>query len=283
MGSSNRFMTGEKNFTQAKKSFLKRFWWAFLILGAITMMGAILVLQEVTVKVSDTDTKSPPQFIQADFIDLDRIVAITKFRSNSGHDFSQGTGETCRSMKHYFNVQLTAEADRLISQNNGFPPGPNGKNDIKIYSPVDGKIIRIEAEQYPIGEQIYIQPDAYPSYTIRLFHVYKLGGTTKGKKVKAGEHIGNIGQYQNTEIAIESRQGFKNKLISYFDVMPDSIFAKYQTLGIKDRNELIITKEYRDAHPLQCNGEQFAVNYDNDQTSENFVFLPGYKGFRSGY
>lgn len=244
----------------------KWFKWVLLGVSVLIVLGVILSFLKPN-KIGEF------QFIQADFIDLDRIVAISKFRSNSGHDFSKGTGETCRSMKHYFNVQVTAEGERLRNQNNGFPPGPDGKNDIKIYSPVDGKITQIKADQMSLGEQIYIQPDLNSDYTIRLFHIYKLDGVTKGKKVKAGEHIGNIGQYQNTDIAVESKQG----LVSYFEVMPDTIFAKYQALGVKNRNELIITKEYRDAHPLQCNGEQFAVNYDNNQTSENFVFLPGYR------
>lgn len=251
----------------------KWFRWILVGIGVLVILGVILsFLKPDGVKEGNVAA----QFIQADFIDLEKIVAISKFRSGSGHDFSSGS-ETCRSMKHYFNVQNTAEGERLRILNNGIPPSPDGKTDIKIYSPVNGKIKTIVAEQYPIGEQIYIQPDGYSDYTVRLFHIYKLEGVKEGKTVKAGEQIGNIGQYQNTDIAIETKRGFKPNFISYFEVMPDSIFAKYQALGIKDRNELIITKEYRDTHPLQCNGEQFAVNNDSSQTVENFVFLPGYK------
>ncbi len=255
--------------------------WVLLGIGALVILGLVFVLlgpRGLNKGISDSDAL--PQFIQADFIDLEKIAAISKFRSNSGHDFSGGTGETCRSMKHYFNVANSTEGERLRAQNNGFPPPPDNKTDIKIYSPVDGKITGIKADQMPLGEQIYIVSDKYPEYTIRLFHIYKLDGVTKGKKVKAGEQIGVIGQYQNTDIAVEKRQGFKNNLFSYFEAMPDSIFAKYLARGAKDRSDFIITKEYRDAHPLQCNGEQFAVNYDNNQTSENFVFLSGYENFR---
>jgi len=149
------------------------------------------------------------QFIQADFIELDKIASISKFRSGSGHDFSIGTDETCRSMKHYFNVPHFEEGERLRQQNNGLPPKPDGKGDIKIYSPVDGKIASIETEQMPIGEQIYIEPDSAPGYIIRLFHIYKLEGVKAGKVIKAGEQIGVIGQYQNTDIAIEKRSGFR--------------------------------------------------------------------------
>lgn len=248
------------------------FKWVLLGIGVLLIAGVLFVfLKHEGVK----EGSAPPQFIQADFIDLDKTVAISKFRSGSGHDFASG-GETCRSMKHYFNVQNTAEGERLRTLNNGLPPGPDGKNDIKIYSPVDGKITSIRSDQ-TIGEQIYIEPKNAPNYTIRLFHIYKLEDVKVGQTVKAGEQIGNIGQYQNTDIAIESGQGFKPNFISYFNVMPDSIFAEYLARGVKDRSELIITKEYRDANPLQCKGEQFAVNYDSDQSSGNFVYLLGYK------
>lgn len=209
-----------------------------------------------------------PQFIQADFIDLSKISAISKFRSGSGHDFSRGSGETCRSMKHYFNVQRPESAEELINKNRGIPPKPDGKTDIPIYSPVDGKIISIESDQF--GEQFYIRPDSHPNFTVRLFHIYPLSDIKKGIKVKAGQKIGVIGQYQNTDIAIT--KGWTN-YFSYFEVMPDDIFAKYQALGIKNRDELIISKADRDANPLQCNGEWFTKNYDSDPNSGNFVYL----------
>lgn len=252
------------------------FRWVLLGIGIVVISGIVLSFLKPK-EANKEGTDKPAQFIQADFIDLDRIVAISKFRSGSGHDFSQGTGETCRSMKHYFNVQHSNEGERLRAQNNGMPPGPDGKTDIKIYSPVDGKITSIKSEQDPVGEQIYIAPENAPGYTVRLFHIYKLNGIKKGSTVKAGEQIGNIGQYQNTDIAIQKEQGFKPQFISYFEVMPDAIFANYLARGVKDRSELIITKAYRDANPLQCNGEQFAQNYDSDQNSGNLVYLSGYK------
>ena len=209
-----------------------------------------------------------PQFIQSDFIDLSRISSISKFRSGSGHDFSKGSGETCRSMKHYFNVPRPEWIGQLISKNNGVAPEPDGKTDISIYSPVSGKIISIEPDQF--GEQIYIRPDFNTNFTIRLFHIYPPSDIKKGVKVKAGQKIGVIGQYQNTDIAIT--KGWTN-YVSYFEVMPDNIFSKYQALGVKSRQELIISKEERDASPLECNGEWFANYYDSDPNSGNFVYL----------
>lgn len=223
----------------------------------------------------NADSNNLPKFIQADWIDTSRIGAISKFRSSSGHDFS-GNGETCRSMKHYFNVLRTTEEEMLINNNSGFPPPFSLEGAIPIYSPVDGKIAAIESDQTDVGQQIYIQPEKYKDFTVRLFHIFLLDGYKKGQQVKAGEQIGNIGKIQNTDIAVSAGGLGSHNFISYFEVMPDSVFAKYQTLGIKDRQELIITKEYRDAHPLQCNGEQFAQHYDQSNTDE-FVFINGYR------
>src|SRR5437868_305990 len=44
-----------------------------------------------------------PKIVTANFIDLDRVYAISRYRSGAGHDYSVN-GETCRSMKHYFNI-----------------------------------------------------------------------------------------------------------------------------------------------------------------------------------
>jgi len=249
----------------------KSYKWVWIAAGILLVTAALLIGFNFKNIQGTTDPSNLPEFIQADFIDLDRIYSISKFRSGSGHDFSQGSGEKCRSMKHYFNVQMSQEGEQLRNQNNGMPPGPDGKNDISIYSPVEGKITAIQSDQ-TLGEQIYIQPTGYTDIKIRLFHIYKLEGIKKGRAVKAGEKIGVIGRYQNTDIAITRGSDY----LSYFEVMPDNIFAKYQARGVKDRRELIITQEYRDANPLKCSGEQFAVNYDADPNSGNFIYLSGY-------
>lgn len=249
----------------------------------ILLAVAVLVIAVVVVLVAfklisgrrpSNNSTQISQFIQADFIDLSKIYSISKFRSGSGHDFS-GSGETCRSMKHYFVPQMSDEGQRLRDQNNGLPPQPDGKTDIDIFSPVDGKITNIQKEQMPIGEQIYITPDNASNFTVRLFHIYKSDGMKKGVKVKAGQKIGVISQYSTTDIAVQSGGYSSGKYVSYFDVMPDSIFAKYQDRGVKNRSDLIISKEVRDAKPLECNGESFAVNYDSDAGFGNYFYLSG--------
>src|SRR5262249_17234372 len=72
--------------------------------------------------------------------------------------------------------------------------------------------------------------------------------------------------------------------VSYFDVMPDAIFATYQARGLTSRADVIISRADRDAHPLQCGGkdqggkdqkEAFAYPADYDPASD-YTHLSGY-------
>ncbi|MFA5926597.1 MAG: hypothetical protein WCT32_02090 [Patescibacteria group bacterium] len=269
-------MEGENHQALSEQPINRPKKWLWIILGAVLLLLVVAIALKVTgVGFGEKDDSPPPQFIQADFIDLKYIFSISKFRSGSGHDFS-GQGETCRSMKHYFNVQWSPEVERERTENNGFPKPPSPGKGIDIFSPVDGEIVSVGEERTPIGKQVYIRPDSAKGYTVRLFHVYLLPGFGKGTKVQSGQPIGQIGLNQNTDIAITRGSKFNEELISYFSVMPDNIFANYQERGAKERNDFIITKEERDAQPLQCNGEQFAINYDSTEPDKHFVYLSGY-------
>src|SRR2546429_1622269 len=236
------------------------------------------------------DRNSPPKFITHEFTDLSRIYSISKFRSAAGHDFSGG-GEHCRSMKHYFDPQRTAEDDAYTSSHQGIPQPPDGQTDIPIYSPVDGTIVAIEEEHTPIGRQISIIPKDASQFAIRLFHVFPKDGLGTpgplapfgigGVEVKSGQQIGVLGAHQGTDISVQAgTMPWNENFISYFDVMPDSIFASsYQSRGVKDRSDLILTQQYRDAHPLQCGGPQkdgfvYPEGYDSEAT--DYFHLSGY-------
>lgn len=246
----------------------------FIIIGVVFILFLLFVLQDIFLapkdkrhilpelerlssSVSDFDENNLPKFVKADFIDLDRIERISKFRSGQGHDFSQGTGESCRSMKHYYH-----------------PPNFNGNIDpktytpeepfINIYSPVNGTVQSIEKEQFPIGVQIYLKPNDYPQFIVRLFHIYLKDGLKSGDKVSAGGKLGYIGATLGTDVAINVRSIGGQKFFSYFQVISDEVFQKYKQRGANTINDFIITKEYRDANPLKCNGESFAENYSDN-------------------
>lgn len=228
--------------------------------------------------VAAVDENYLPKFIQADFIDLDKIASISKFRSASGHDFSSH-GETCRSMKHYFSPP--AKSGYPLDKNGQLvlPPPPDPATAIPIYSPVDGWIISISEEHTPIGKQFSIRPSSDSNYNIRLFHVYPENGIHAGSKVKAGQRIGSIGENQGTDIAVEVTTLKGPQFVSYFQVMPDTVFANYQKHGIANRQTVIISQAERDANPLQCTGdrdEQFAENYQSNPNYDGEVYLSGY-------
>lgn len=222
------------------------------------------------------DLKNPPKFIQAEFIDLSKIGSISKYRSGEGHDFS-GNGETCRSMKHYYTpIARSNDAAKQANGEKELPPAPTPNTEIAIYSPVDGKITQISQEHTPIGEQIYIKADGYRGYNIRLFHIYKDPGIKAGMKVKAGQRIGSISELSGTDIAVEAGLFGRGGYVSYFDVMADSVFVAYQARGVGSRSDFIFTKEFRDAHPFKCNGEEFAENNTSDPNNDQDVYLNGW-------
>lgn len=216
-----------------------------------------------TQKAPSNELSNPRQILQHDFIDLSKVFSVSKFRSAEGHDFTDGS-ETCRSMKHYYNQQFDKSVAETMGRNNGMPPQPDGKTDVVIYAPVTGVISRIESERMPIGEQIYIIPDGAKDYTIRLFHIYKSNGIQKGSKITAGQQIGVISKGVSTDVAVE----LKGNYISYFSIMPDSIFAAYKDRGAKSRDDFILSKQYRDDHPVPCD--------QSKQGNQRFTYPNGY-------
>jgi hypothetical protein len=192
--------------------------------------------------------------ITASPMDVDRIIDLSPFRSGIGHDFSERAwdGETCRSMKHYFN----------FSQNmvNGLPvrstPGP-GESNIKVYAPFDATIMRIDEEQVKIGRQVWLASAQDAAYKLRFFHIDLKPGLGVGSKVASGQVIGTIGPRDGMDVSYEvNLVGGKIVYLSIFDYMTDRAFAPYAALGYK-RSDFVLTRAQADANGYQCNGEQF--------------------------
>ncbi|MCK9407578.1 MAG: hypothetical protein WCX28_00110 [Bacteriovoracaceae bacterium] len=189
-----------------------------------------------------TETSSAPEkFVTIDYIDLSKIERISTFRSGIGHNYSDAA-ESCRSMKHYYQ-----------------PKGNIDWSTVTIFSPVSGTIIRRDEEW--AGTQLWIRPFSHPGYTFIIFHIALLMPLAVNDTVTAGRQLGtHIGPQTMSDIAI----GFSPKniwtLVSYFDVMSDSLFLRYQERGVPSRGVLIITKEARDADPLRCTGETFGTS-----------------------
>lgn len=227
------------------------------------------------------DYNNPQKFVQADFVELDKVYEVSKFRSGVGHDFSYGTGESCRSMKHYFTSIDPTQPDykQLGGGDKAEFPAPSIEKDVKIFSPVDGTLKTVNYDNIAYNQELAIVPDDYPEITIRLMHVQNAPGIKDGK-IKAGGLIGLVLANQSFDIAIQVMTKGPNKMayVSYFDVLPDSLMKNYIARGVKSREQLIITKKYRDTHPYQCVGKEvFVENYLVTEPIEaNVVQLSGY-------
>ena len=179
-----------------------------------------------------------PKFASSNYIELAGINRVSRFRSGFGHDYSDSL-ENCRSMKHYFQPSADmAEAPR-------------------VFSPADGVISRIEEERTS-GQQVHIRPHGYQAFDCVLFHVTILQSVHEGDEVASGQQLGTHTPYggcSDIAVSVENAVPGDWKLISYFEVITDAVFAEYQARGVVSRNQMIISKEERDADPLTCLGE----------------------------
>jgi len=154
------------------------------------------------------------------------------------------------SSKHYF-VPLPA----LAYLDDGVP----------LHSPVTGYVWRI-AEERPrgrgdmsagnvaeeSGRQVHIRLAGNDSINVVLYHVTLDEGITEGSTVAAGQRLGYANVKGNSfDIAIEQWTGNEAAYLSYFELMPDSLFADYRRLGLSSRDELVITELERIENPIE--------------------------------
>ena len=235
------------------------------------------------------DPNNPPRIATHNFIDLDPYIGISKLRSAYGHDYTIGDdehdpeGKSCRSMKHYFDAYTT---DQRWAGNFG---SYDTKGTVKFYAPADGLLTQIMPNEISGGTeyQFTIQATQYPTITFGFHHVDLLEELRSGGSVVAGQHLGYIARpHGQGEIVVMVMVGMRmSEYISFFDIMTDDVFALYQARGINSRAEMSITKEERDANPIQCDtdfdkGGKFIAQGDLETFSkwqsgpDNWVWLP---------
>jgi len=200
----------------------------------------------------DVDSWGIPRFVDVNYIDFERIAKISKFRSSVGHDYSDDF-EHCRSMKHYFWLD-----------------GDSGWENARLYAPVNGTV-SWRFEEW-LGTQVWIRSDDYPDFQFGIFHVVLQDSTlSEGRAVTAGQWLGtHFGTRTYSDIAVTVTTPGGRKLISYFDVMSDALFQRYQARGLSNRNDVIISMQERDTWPLTCTGETFV---SGTGTLEDWVTL----------
>jgi len=151
-----------------------------------------------------------------------------------------------------------------------YPIEINGSVDgstVQLFSPVSGTVSKIG--EINVDEvQVQIKSEEYPAFYSIIFHVNLTNPLNVGDLVTAGQQLGTQA-HTGSDIAVGVNTGNGWKLVSYFDVMTDSLFQNYQARGLNSRDDAIISKEARDADPLTCDGEEFA----DSGNLENWVVL----------
>lgn len=194
----------------------------------------------VGAKTYDLATLGPPRILNANCIDLSKIEKISRFRSTVGHSYVDGSGETCRSMKHYFQPYYP-DVDWTT---------------VDVYAPVSGYLLAVGLDGI-YGYSVLIRPRDLPVMMVQLFHINLDPGIETGGWVEAGDHLGRMASSNTSfDIAVDIGSKEEGTLLSYFDTMTDEVFAEYQARGVATREAAIISKEERDADPVPCVGEQ---------------------------
>lgn len=187
---------------------------------------------------TDTAISATPHFVVINYIELDKIGRISKFRSSVGHDYHDDF-EQCRSMKHYFEPKSSVDW-----------------SGIKLVAPVNGTVSRIFEEW--AGTQVQIQAKNYPSFYFIIFHIHLAAPLQVGDTLTAGQLLGtHIGSQTMSDMAVGVSTDKGWQLVSYFDLLNDSLFQQYQIRGVAKRTDMIISKEMRDADTVKCAGDAF--------------------------
>ena len=154
-----------------------------LLLNSCDKASDTVTTQNPIVHDSVVAVPIPSKFISINYIGLEKIERISKFRSGIGHDYHDDV-ESCRSMKHYFQPKSTVDW-----------------SSITIVCPVSGTVVRIFDEW--AGTQVQIQPAIQSSYTIIIFHIALLHPLNIGDTVTAGQLLGtHIGPQTMSDIAV---------------------------------------------------------------------------------
>lgn len=200
--------------------------------------------------VSGKLTLSSPPVLTANFVDLNKISEISKYRSCQGHVVvPQDRREERRNMKHYFRVK-----EEYF-----------GQDTVELYAPYDGyvSVIRSEPEKGLQGE-IWITQSVLPPMAVWSFsieHINIKEGLKKGDTVKAGDLIGYAALsgeqdkgsfdviYAKIGLPIKNIDGWTSPfadLDSVFNHMDEKVLGEYKKKGIAIKETMQYTKEERD-------------------------------------
>lgn len=192
--------------------------------------------------------------VESNYVDVSQIAYVSKFRSCSGHEYYSDT-DTGTSNKHYF-----IPIDSLDDTN----------DKIKTYAIWDGEITELNPvtpcefipgpneDHYCRGQHICIHSGPYDA---RYMHVALKEGLGIGSKVQAGDFIGYAdtrGGGNSFDLAILTHRDNETK--SFFELMPDSVFAEYTAVNSElTQSDFIFTLE--EGKQNLCNDPNYVYNF----------------------
>lgn len=217
-----------------------------LTLILLTLLLLFLFMDNV----SKLSPMNPPEdfLIQTNFVDMNKINSISKYRSCQGHvHVPRNNLETKRNMKHYFFIKK-----QFL----------NSDDQVAIVAPFDGRLLFM-----PTGE-IYLFPQStglaiFPltQWFLDFDHIKKLPNLKTGQSIQKGEILGYFDPSKGNNAfdvlvavmglprKIDNWVSPVEKLDSVFNYMSDEVFEQYKLSGVENRNDFIIAKELRDANP----------------------------------
>ncbi len=252
-----------------------------VVAGLLLVGGEVVKRQGHTGRQTDSSDSSESPTITANFVDLDKIAAITKFRSCQGHIVVPQDGtETRSNMKHYFYLKKA------------YTTTPK---QVELYAPFDGFVSDIFAgdkdfsDRNPNSRDVSISKKkgftSRGSWNMTILHIEPRDGLEEGNAVKAGELLGYVALekippyyafdvvYAKTGIIPKKVDNWTSPyaaLDSVFNHMTDSAIAAYSVFGADSAEDFVIAKATRDAAPCQYgeDGRQFSrernLDWDND-------------------
>ncbi len=197
--------------------------------------------------------------IKANLCDVSVVANVSIFRSCAGHPYPlQGYGSggqvSTSSEKHYIRLQDQYFDDPVIN--------------VSLYAIWDGTIESITKDVDPaIGYEIILSS---AGWTAIYMHVMNMSGLYVGQQVAAGEQIGycdapypGLSPYTSFDICIHHHAPYSAPGYSYFEKMPDSVFAPWQARGAT-RAALVIAADYRSQNPCQTGCTDNSLCYNQD-------------------
>lgn len=232
-----------------------------MVVKILTVIGILVLILISGAFFSIKSNKNvPPPQITANFVDLNKIEKISRYRSCTGHLVIPQNGESRSNMKHYFWVK------------NEF----NKPNTVEIYAPYNGYVSALHKDQKENLEgEIWISPKKtfammppFDMWNFSVQHIEIREDLKLGSAIKAGELIGYAAlsdEKGDSFDIVYGKLGMPPKKIdnwsspyfaldSAFNHMEESVFDLYKQKAIPSKEDLFVSKEKRDQSPCRYRG-----------------------------